>query len=526
MGFHKNLGGVDLHPPQGKSPTPLQLDDDTPSAYLVEDTSSNVYFHVDTTNSAEEVTIGNTTTNPKLLQAGTGDVGLGTTSPTSPNGNAKVVEIEGASVGVVLHSTNGGGTPYEIQNNSETLKIQYDTTNRMTVDNSGNIGFGADPSSPNGNAKVVEVKDTSVGLVLNSTNGGAAPWEMQHNSGDMKIIYDGANTLGGGAKTAIALDAAGRMRLGAEAASPSAPSAGDGGYVYVKSDGKLYYISNSTTETDLTASGSGWDGTSGSSPALGGNLDCNGNDIDVEAGSAIAVSGGSIQATTGYGVHDEADNEQLLFTKTTTAVSYLNIQNAATGGEATAATSTAPILSTAGESNVDLALAAAGTGTVTIRGNTNSGTLSLNNPANTFAVHLKPRTDLGADYTLILPADDGTPNQVLETDGSGNLSWVTPSAGGGGGYTVEAKSASFTAAVDYYYVIDSSAAVRTATLPSPSGQSGKKIGFKARHGSSNAVTLDRATNAANIDGAAIDYTLNNNMGSLELICDGTDWWII
>ena len=127
--------------------------------------------------------------------------------------------------------------------------------------------------------------------------------------------------------------------------------------------------------------------------------------------------------------------------------------------------------------------------------------------------------------TLTLPGDDGDADQVLKTDGSGNLDWVDQ-ASGGGGYTVEAKSANFTAAVDYYYVIDSSAAVRTATLPSPSGQSGKKIGFKARHGSSNAVTLDRATNAANIDGAAIDYTLNNNMGSLELICDGTDWWII
>lgn len=34
---------------------------------------------------------------------------------------------------------------------------------------------------------------------------------------------------------------------------------------------------------------------------------------------------------------------------------------------------------------------------------------------------------LAADYTLTLPADDGAANQVLTTDGSGVLSWTTPS---------------------------------------------------------------------------------------------------
>lgn len=34
-----------------------------------------------------------------------------------------------------------------------------------------------------------------------------------------------------------------------------------------------------------------------------------------------------------------------------------------------------------------------------------------------------------AAYTLTLPIDDGTPSQVLQTDGSGVLSWVTPASG-------------------------------------------------------------------------------------------------
>ena len=44
---------------------------------------------------------------------------------------------------------------------------------------------------------------------------------------------------------------------------------------------------------------------------------------------------------------------------------------------------------------------------------------------------------LTANYTLTLPADDGTANQVLTTNGTGTLSWTTPSGGGGGSPSVE-----------------------------------------------------------------------------------------
>lgn len=40
-------------------------------------------------------------------------------------------------------------------------------------------------------------------------------------------------------------------------------------------------------------------------------------------------------------------------------------------------------------------------------------------------------TSLAAGYTLRLPVDDGTPNQVLTTDGTGILSWTTASGGAG-----------------------------------------------------------------------------------------------
>jgi hypothetical protein len=37
----------------------------------------------------------------------------------------------------------------------------------------------------------------------------------------------------------------------------------------------------------------------------------------------------------------------------------------------------------------------------------------------------RPTSGMSASYTLTLPVDDGTPGQVLQTDGTGSLSWTT-----------------------------------------------------------------------------------------------------
>ena len=57
------------------------------------------------------------------------------------------------------------------------------------------------------------------------------------------------------------------------------------------------------------------------------------------------------------------------------------------------------------------------TGDIILNGST-SGSLTLDVPATV------------TDYTITLPSAVGTNGQILETDGSGNLSWVTPSSGG------------------------------------------------------------------------------------------------
>lgn len=68
-----------------------------------------------------------------------------------------------------------------------------------------------------------------------------------------------------------------------------------------------------------------------------------------------------------------------------------------------------------------------GTGVVSLRGNSSrgSGALRFNCENNSHAVTIKgPPHSAGAAYTLTLPDDDGSADQVLKSDGSGNLSWT------------------------------------------------------------------------------------------------------
>ena len=85
------------------------------------------------------------------------------------------------------------------------------------------------------------------------------------------------------------------------------------------------------------------------------------------------------------------------------------------------------------ESNDNIELEPSGTGKVTIKGNatTGSGQIVLNCEQNSNGIIIKgPPNSASASYTLVLPDDDGSSNQVLKTDGSGNLSWVDQSGGG------------------------------------------------------------------------------------------------
>jgi len=78
-------------------------------------------------------------------------------------------------------------------------------------------------------------------------------------------------------------------------------------------------------------------------------------------------------------------------------------------------------------------------------------------------VALRAPSALAANYTLTLPDNDGNANQVLTTDGSGVLSWTTPSSGAAGGQFVVKNTSGATANANDVGYIDSAGEYKTTT---------------------------------------------------------------
>lgn len=106
----------------------------------------------------------------------------------------------------------------------------------------------------------------------------------------------------------------------------------------------------------------------------------------------------------------------IAFNPVASAINYVTLTNADTGNR--------PVLASAGSNtNIDLGFAAKGTGVFNFAGSAGTdATLRLREAGNTNYVDIKPPT-LSANYSLTLPVDDGLVGQVLQTDGSGVLSW-------------------------------------------------------------------------------------------------------
>lgn len=92
--------------------------------------------------------------------------------------------------------------------------------------------------------------------------------------------------------------------------------------------------------------------------------------------------------------------------------------------------STFDIVSSSGN---DIEVAPDGSGKLIVKGNATGGSagITLNCESNTHGVTIKsPPHASNATYTLTLPDDAGSANELLKTDGSGGLSWSTVTVGG------------------------------------------------------------------------------------------------
>ena len=128
-------------------------------------------------------------------------------------------------------------------------------------------------------------------------------------------------------------------------------------------------------------------------------------------------------------------------------------------------------------------------------------------------------------YTLTLPPATGSADQVIKTDGSGNLSFTDMGGGGAVSWqTGSIKTSTFVATAGEGYFCNTTGGAFTVTLPSgPSA--GDIVAIKDYAGTfvDNNITVGR--NSSNIDGVAQDGNLNeNNLAVTFIYIDGTQGW--
>jgi hypothetical protein len=138
-------------------------------------------------------------------------------------------------------------------------------------------------------------------------------------------------------------------------------------------------------------------------------------------------------------------------------------------------------------------------------------------------VGLKAAGTVSSSYTLVLPTATGTVDQVIKTDGSGNLSFTTV-AGGTSWQAV--KTTGFTGAAGEGYFCDTTSAAFTATLPA--GTLGDEISFIDYAGTFDTNNLTIAPNGAEkIQGSAASLTVSVERAGLTLVyTDGTQGWLL
>ena len=142
----------------------------------------------------------------------------------------------------------------------------------------------------------------------------------------------------------------------------------------------------------------------------------------IENDGDISVPG-DIGMTDSSAINDENNNKLLKFCSVGSAVNYVEIENAADG--------TAPAISVLGDStNITMSLKPKGTGGVRIFGSTAAAaSLMLNEDSDngTNFTKFQAAANIASNHTYTFPAALPGANRVLQSDSSGQLSWVEAS---------------------------------------------------------------------------------------------------
>jgi hypothetical protein len=138
-------------------------------------------------------------------------------------------------------------------------------------------------------------------------------------------------------------------------------------------------------------------------------------------------------------------------------------------------------------------------------------------------IGLKASGTVASSFTLVMPTATGTVDQVIKTDGSGNLSFATIS---GGAAWQAVKTASFNAVAGEGYFINTTGGVITMTLPA-TPTIGDFVSFIDYAGTFDTNNLTIGRNSENIQGSAADLTVSTERAANTLVyTDGTQGWLL
>tara|TARA_Y100001968_G_scaffold1045_1_gene797 strand:- start:50 stop:2275 length:2226 start_codon:yes stop_codon:yes gene_type:complete len=227
-------------------------------------------------------------------------------------------------------------------------------------------------------------------------------------------VTDATNVNAAGAVMNSDLDVKGEILVGDGSGDPSALSVGTNGYILT---------ADSSEATGVKwAANAGGGGGSGASEAF--------KTIAVSGQNSVVADGATDTLTLEAG-----SNVTITTNDSTDTITIASSGGGGGGGLSDIVDDSSPQLGgnldvqareiNTSTTNGNIKLTPNGTGLLEVKGNTNPGTIQLNCENNSHGVKIKgPAHSAAASYTLTLPDDDGTANQVLKTDGSGNLSWV------------------------------------------------------------------------------------------------------
>ena len=152
-----------------------------------------------------------------------------------------------------------------------------------------------------------------------------------------------------------------------------------------------------------------------------------------------------------------------------------------------------------------------------------TGALRLGDTTGGEYVGLKAPGTVSSSVTFTLPGADGTADQVIKTDGSGNLTFTDVS---GGTSWQAVKSSGFTAVAGEGYFCDTSGGAFTATLPA-TPTLGDEVTLVDYAGTFDTNNLTVGRNSENIQGSAADLTVSVERAGLTLVYSGATYgWLL